>query len=146
MFIEGLDWSIKRMFWQYRQDNRDVPFLRLVNYAKAHGTASCAKDKKTKRVTIQASDSVRVGSKPKVSHPAWKNRAAVHLADSISGSEELSAQRSDESYYEGAFVAEGDFIGTSEENGYGADGSFGTSTVPTRAYTESSYTESTGPR
>ena len=42
MFIEGLDASIKPMVPQYRQDNRDVSFFWLVNYAKAHGSASCA--------------------------------------------------------------------------------------------------------
>ena len=37
MFIEGLDSSIKQMVSQYRQNNRDVSFVRLVNYNKTHG-------------------------------------------------------------------------------------------------------------
>ena len=69
MFIEGLDASIKPMVSQYRQDNRDVSFLRLVNYAKAHGSASRTKEKKTKKVTIQTPATLRVGNKPKVPHP-----------------------------------------------------------------------------
>ena len=86
-----------------------------------------------------------MGSKPKAPHLIRKNRAAVHLAGSISGSEERGAQGKNESYYKGAFVAEGDLISTSKENGYGEDGLFETSTVPTRSYTESSYTEATDP-
>ena len=62
MFIEGLDASIKPMVSQYRQDNQDVSFLRLVNYAKAHGSASRAKEKKTKKVTIQTPATLRVGA------------------------------------------------------------------------------------
>ena len=72
MFLEGLHASIKPMVSQYRQDNSDISFLRLVNYAKAHGGASRAKDKKAKRVTIQAPATLRVGSKPKISHPVRK--------------------------------------------------------------------------
>ena len=72
MFIEGLDVSIKTMVFQYRQDNRDVSFLRLVNYAKVHGSASRAKEKKTRMVTIQTPATLRVGSKPKVPHPIRK--------------------------------------------------------------------------
>ena len=98
MFIEGLDGSIKPMVSQYRQDNRDVSFLRPVNYAKAQGSASRARQKKTKKVTIQTPATLRVGSKPTVPHPIRKHRAAVHLADSISGSERRSAQRSNENY------------------------------------------------
>ena len=145
MFIEGLDASIKPMVSQYRQDNRDVSFLRLVNYAKAHGSASRAKEKKTKKVTIQTPATLRVGNKPKVPHPTRKNRAADHLADSISGSEERSAQRSNENYYEGALVAEGDFIEPSERYGYGENGGSGTSTLQTPTYTMESHSESTDP-
>ena len=145
MFIEDLDSSIQPIVSQYRQDNPDVSYLRLANYAKAHGSASRAKYKNTKKVTIQAPATLRVGSKPKVPHPVRKNSAAVHLADSISGSEGRGAQKSNESYYEGAFVAEGAFIGKSDEIGYGEDGSFGTSTVLTRTYTKSSNTEATDP-
>ena len=63
MVIEGLDSSVNLMVSQYRQDNGDVSFLGLVNYAKAHGSASRAKDKKTKKVTIQAPATLRVGCK-----------------------------------------------------------------------------------
>ena len=143
MFIEGLDASIKPMVSQYRQDNRDVSFLRMVNYAKAHGSASRAKEKKTKKVTIQTPATLRVGSKPKVPHPIRKNRAAVHLADSASGSEGRSAQRSNENYCEGAFVAEGDFIEPSEGYGYGENEESGTSTLQTPTYTTDSHSEST---
>ena len=143
MFIEGLDASIKPMVSQYRQDNRDVSFLRLVNYAKAHGSASRAKEKKAKKVTIQTPATLRVGSKPKVPHPIRKNRATVHLADSISGSEGRSAQRSNENYYEGAFVADGDFFEPSEGFGYGENGGSGTSTVQTPTYTTESHSEPT---
>ena len=145
MFIEGLDASIKPMVSQYRQDNRDVSFLRLVNYAKAHGSANRAREKKTKKVVIQMPATLRVGNKPKVPHPIRKNRAAVHLADSISESEERSAQRSNENYYEGAFVADGDFIEPSEGYGYGENGGSGTSTLQTPTYTMKSPTESTDP-
>ena len=72
MFIEGLDASIKPMVSQYRQDNRDVSFLRLVKYAKSHGSASRAKEKKTKKVTIQTPATLRVGNKPKVPHRLGK--------------------------------------------------------------------------
>ena len=145
MFIEGLDASIKPMVSQYRQDNRDVSFLRLVNYAKAHGSASRAKEKKAKKVTIQTPATLRVGNKPKVPHPIRKNRAAVHLADSISGSDERSAQRSDENVYEGALVAKGGFIEPSEGYGYGENGGSGTSTLQTPTYPTESHSGSTDP-
>ena len=145
MFIEGLDPSIKPMVSQYRQDNRDVSFLRLVNYAKAQGSARRAKDKKTKKATIQTPATLRVGSKLKGPHPVRNNRAAVHLADSISGSEGRSAQRSNESYYEGAFVAEGDSFEPSEGDGYGNYDGSGTSTLRTPTYATESYEETTDP-
>ena len=145
MFIEGLHASIKPMVSQYRQDNRDVSFLRLVNYAKAQGSASRAKEKKTKTVTIQTPVTLRVGSKPKVPHPIRKNRAAGHLADSVTGSEGHSAQRSNENYYEEAFVAEGDFIEPSEGYGYGENGGIGTSTLQTPTYTTESHSDPTDP-
>ena len=145
MFIEGLDASIQPMVSQYRQDNRDVSFLRLINYAKAHGSASRAKEKKTKKVTIQTPATLRVGKKRKVPHSTPKNRAAVHLEDSISGSEGRSEQRSNENYYEGAFVANGDFIEPSEGSRYGENGGSGTSTLQTPTYTTKSLSESTEP-
>ena len=145
MFIEGLDVSIKPILSQYRQDNRDVSFLRLVNYAKAHGSASRAREKKTKKVMIQTPATLRMGKKPKVPHPIRKNCAAVHLADSISWSEERSAQGSNERYYEGALVAEGDFIEPSEGYGYGENGGSGMSTIQTPTRTTESFSEPTDP-
>ena len=145
MFIVGLDASIKPMVSQYRQDNRDVSFLRLVNYAKAHGSASRAKEKKTKKGTIRMPATLRVGSKPKVPHSIRKNSAPVHLADSTSGSEGRRAQRSNENYYEGDFVAQGDFIEPSEGYGYGENRGSGTSTLQTPTYTTESHSEH-GPR
>ena len=145
MFIEGLDASIKPMVSQYPQDNRDVSFSRLVNYAKAHGSASGAKEKKTKKVTIQTPATLRVGSKPKVPHPIRKNRAAVHLADSISGSKGRCAQRRNENYYEETLVAEGDFIAPSEGYGYGENGGSRKSTLRTLTYTTESHSESSDP-
>ena len=47
-FIEGLDSSIKPMVSQYRQDEGDVSFLRLVTYAKALGLAVHPRENKTK--------------------------------------------------------------------------------------------------
>ena len=143
MFIEGLDTSIKPMVSQYRQDNRDVSFFRLVNYPKAHGSASRAKEKTTKKVTVQTPATLRVGSKPKGPRSIWKKRAAFHLADSISGSEGRNAQRSNEKYYEGAFFAEGDFIKPSEGYGYGENGGSGMSTLQTPTYTTESNSERT---
>ena len=144
-FVEGLDASIKPMVSQYSQDNRDVSFLRLVNFATAHGSASRAREKKTKKVTIQTPATLKVGNKPKTPHPIRKNRAAVHLADSLSGSEGRSAQGSNENYYEGALVAEGDFSEPSEGYGYGENGGSGTSTVRTPTYTTASHSDPTDP-
>ena len=72
MFIEGLDSTIKPMVSQYRQDNRGISFLRLVNYAKAHGPASRANDRKTKKVTLQAPATLRVERKLKLPHSVRK--------------------------------------------------------------------------
>ena len=145
MFIEGLDASIKPMVSQYRQDNRDVSFLRLVNYAKAQGSASRAKEKRTKKVTIHTPPTFKAGNKQKTSYPMRKTHGAVHLAESISGSDERSAQRSQENQYEGAFVAEGDFIEPSEGYGHEDYGASGTSTLPTPTYTTESFSEPTDP-
>ena len=53
MFIEGLDASVKPMVSQCRQDDRDVFFLRLVNYAKTHGSAGRSRERKPKKVSIK---------------------------------------------------------------------------------------------
>ena len=145
MFIEGLDASMKPMVSQYRQDNRDVSFLRLVNYAKAHGSASRANERKTKKVTIQAPATLRTGSKQKPPHPARKIRGAVHLAGSLTGSEGLSTVAQEEDGYRGALVAEGGFYDLSEENGYEDHDPSGTSTLQTPPYTGSTYTNATDP-
>ena len=126
MFIEGLDASIKPMVSQYRQDSRDVYFLRLVNYAKAHGSAGSSRERKTKKVTIKAPASLRTGANRKVGHPSRKIRGVAHLAEPISGSEGQSYPSRERTGYGNAFIAEGDFIGKSDENGYGEDGSGGT--------------------
>lgn len=46
IFIEGLNPSHKCIVSQHRQDNPFVPFLRMVNYAKAQGAAILAREKK----------------------------------------------------------------------------------------------------
>ena len=86
-----------------------------------------------------------MGSKPKVPHPVRQNRAAVHLADSISGSEGHGVQRSNESYCEAAFVIEGEIIELSESYGYGDCEGSGTSTLQTPTYATESYEETTDP-
>ena len=62
IFIEGLDLSIKAMMFQYRQDNKDVFFLGLVNYANAHSLPVRSRENKAKKVTIQAPPTLRMGS------------------------------------------------------------------------------------
>ena len=145
MFSEGLDASIKPMVSQYRQGSRDVSFLRFVNYAKAHGSAGRSRERTTNNITIQTPASLRMGANRKVGAPSRKIRSAAHLAESSYGSEERSYPSREGTGYGNAFIAEGDFIGTSDEIGYGGDGSGGASTVPTHMYTESSNTEATDP-
>lgn len=86
-----------------------------------------------------------MGSKPKASHPVRNIRSAVHLAESISGSDEREAHRSSENYYERAFVAEGNLIEPLEGFGHEDYGASGTSTLPTATYKTESYLDSTDP-
>lgn len=137
-FMEGLDSSIELMVSQYRQDNRHVSFLRLVIYAKAHGTSVRARERKTHRITIEAPATLKNGSKKKSLHPVPKIRGAAHPAESRSLSDNRRAYGDGADVYEGDFVAEGDFI--EESDGYCHEDYdlSGTSIVWTPTYTDRS--------
>lgn len=109
MFIEGLD-SSKPMVSQYYLDNRDIYFIRPVNYAKAHGSAVCSMEKKSEKVTIEAPATLRTGSKHKLMPPLETFLGAADLAESISGSEELSSRKRNGKGYGGVLIAESDSI------------------------------------
>lgn len=94
-----------------------------MNYPKAHGSASGAREKRTKKVSIQAPATQKMGSKPKASRPVRKIRAAVIWLSRFPG--RMTADRTEVAdNYEGAFVANGDFIEPSEgheHEEYGAE-------------------------
>lgn len=122
------------MVSQYRQDNGDVSFFRLLNYAKAHGNKVLGRERKTHQFTFKAPATLNSWRL----HSVRKIRGAAHLADSIPRSDLRSAYGNDFDESEGAFVAEGDFVEYSDCYGHEDQDLSGTSTVRTPTYTESS--------
>ena len=138
--IEGLDSSIKPMVSQYRQDNRDVSFLGLVNYAFS---ASRAKEKKTKKVTIQAPATLKVGSKPKAPTRLGKIAPQFIWQINFHGQREVVRKRATKAITKDLLSLKAILSVHRMKTDTEQTVRFGTSTVPTRAYTKSSYTEAT---
>lgn len=107
---------MKPIVSQYRQDNRDIAFLRLVNYAKAQGAAIRARERRSKKVTLQPPQTKKT---TKVMHPSWKPRGSAHVVDSVIESSGPSDYSPEGSRLADVLVLEDATEEYSEEQSYG---------------------------